>query len=53
MPYRLGESAKILNLISDVLGRRIVLQIQRRDHMETAKVIRFRGTLLICNNTLS
>jgi len=41
MPYRLGEFAKILNLICDVLRRRIVLQIQRRDHMETAKVILF------------
>jgi hypothetical protein len=52
MPYRLGEFAKILNLISDVLGRRVVLQIQRRDHMEIVKVFRFRETLLICNNTL-
>jgi hypothetical protein len=53
MPYRLGEFAKILNLVSDVLGRGMVVQIQRRDHLEIAKVFRFRGILLICNNTLS
>jgi len=51
MPYRLGEFGKILNLVSDVLGRRIVVQTQRKDHLETAKVFRFGGILLVCNNT--
>ena len=53
MPYRLGEFAKILNLVSDVLGRSRVMQIQRRDHLEIVNVFRFRAIMLICNNTLS
>jgi len=53
MSYRLGEFAKIVNLVSDVLRKRTVVQIQRRDHLKIAKVFRFRGILLICNNTLS
>ena len=52
MLYRLGEFAKILNFVSDVL-RRTVVQIQRRDHLEIAKVFRLRRILLICNDTLS